>query len=82
MATLDPNSIQEHAEVLGSDHEHVGRVDHLEGQDQVKLIKNDEDADGQHHYIPTSWIQDIQNDKVILNISASEAQQRWQTQAQ
>lgn len=55
MATLDPRSIQPHAEVLGSDHQHVGKVDHLEGQDKIKLAKNDQSAQGEHHYIPTSW---------------------------
>ena len=41
-----PMMIKEHMEVLGSDGVHVGTVDHLEGQDQMKLTKTDTDADG------------------------------------
>src|SRR4051794_5153168 len=44
-----PMMIKEHMEVLGSDGVHVGTVDHLEGQDQMKLTKTDPDADGEHH---------------------------------
>lgn len=44
--------IKEHMEVLGSDGQHVGTVDYMEGTDQIKLTKSDEDADGLHHFIP------------------------------
>jgi len=45
-----PMMIKEHMEVLGSDGVHVGTVDHLEGQDQMKLTKTDSDADGESFY--------------------------------
>jgi hypothetical protein len=79
MATgIDLSQITQHAEVLGSDNEHVGRVDHLEGEDQLKLIKNDEDSDGKHHLIPLTWVQEVSNNQVILNLTANEAKQQWQ----
>jgi hypothetical protein len=49
MAKFD---IREHMEVLGSDGQHVGTVDHLEGADKIKLTKHDA-GDGKHHYIGT-----------------------------
>jgi hypothetical protein len=45
--------IKEHMEVLGSDGQHVGTVDHMEGSNQIKLAKKDPKAGGQHHLIPT-----------------------------
>lgn len=76
-ANIDASQITEHAEVLGSDKEHVGRVDHMEGADQIKLIKNDEDSDGKHHLIPLSWVQEVSNNQVILNLTAEEAKKQW-----
>ncbi|HCK30633.1 MAG TPA: hypothetical protein DHW29_10890, partial [Acinetobacter ursingii] len=64
MATINVQDIQQHAEVVGSDHQHVGTVDHLDGQDKIKLAKNDQSANGQHHYIPTQWVQQIQGNQV------------------
>jgi hypothetical protein len=44
-----PMTIKEHMEVVGSDGVHVGTVDHVEGQDMVKLTKTDPDSGGEHH---------------------------------
>ena len=41
---MDSSKIKEHMEVLGSDGQHVGTVDHLEGQNKIKLTKNDPSA--------------------------------------
>ena len=78
MATINVQDIQQHAEVVGSDHQHVGTVDHLDGQDKIKLAKNDQSANGQHHYIPTQWVQQIQGNQVVLNKSAHQVFQQWQ----
>ncbi|MPW43862.1 DUF2171 domain-containing protein [Acinetobacter guerrae] len=78
MATINVQDIQHHAEVVGSDHQHVGTVDHLDGQDKIKLAKNDQSANGQHHYIPTQWVQQIQGNQVILNKTADQVFQQWQ----
>ena len=48
------NDIREHMEVLGSDGEHVGTVDHLEGEDRIKLTQSDAAAGGRHHFIPVA----------------------------
>ena len=78
MATINVQDIQQHAEVVGSDHQHVGTVDHLDGQDKIKLAKNDQSANGQHHYIPTQRVQQIQGNQVVLNNTADQVFQQWQ----
>ncbi|MFW2123954.1 DUF2171 domain-containing protein [Acinetobacter ursingii] len=78
MATINVQDIQQHAEVVSSDHQHVGTVDHLDGQDKIKLAKNDQSANGQHHYIPTQWVQQIQGNQVVLNKTAEQVFQQWQ----
>jgi hypothetical protein len=68
--------IQEHMEVLGSDGQHVGVVDHLEGEDRIKLTKSDADADGLHHYIPVDWVDHV-DAHVHLKKSSHEAKREW-----
>ena len=67
--------VEEHMEVLGSDGEHVGTVDKVRG-DRILLTKNDKDAGGHHHTIPSRWIQSVE-DKVMLRKTAAEAKQEW-----
>lgn len=68
------SQIREHMEVLGSDGEHVGTVDRVEG-DQIKLTKNDPQAQGQHQYIPLDAVESVE-DAVWLNVAADEALQQ------
>jgi hypothetical protein len=69
MQTLN---IKEHMEVLGSDGKHVGTVDHLEGPSHIKLTKQDPNAGGQHHFIPVSWVERV-DQRVYLKKTAQEA---------
>jgi hypothetical protein len=73
----DTSRIREHMEVRGSDGEHVGTVDHLEGSDRIKLARNDPAADGQHHFIPVSWVDRVDG-HVHLIVSGQEAKRNWQ----
>lgn len=61
----------EHMQVKDKNGEHVGTVDHLEG-DQVKLTKSDS-SDGQHHYLPLSQVESMDNVAVYLNVTREEA---------
>lgn len=70
------NKVEEHAEVLGSDGAHVGTVDKVRG-DRILLTKNDADAGGQHHSVPSSWLQSVEADKVTLNKTTDEAKRQW-----
>lgn len=67
--------VQEHQEVIGSDGQHVGTVDHVRG-DHILLTKSDQNAGGHHHSIPSSWLQSV-DDKVTLSKSADQARQHW-----
>lgn len=67
--------VQEHQEVVGSDGGHVGTVDHVRS-DHILLTKNDKDAGGHHHAIPSSWIASVA-DKVTLSKTADEAKRAW-----
>jgi hypothetical protein len=67
--------VDEHMEVVGSDGEHVGTVDKVRG-DRIILTKNDTDAGGHHHSIPSRWIDSV-DDKVTIRKTAQEAQSAW-----
>ena len=68
--------VREHQEVVGDDGEHVGTVDKVRG-DQIILTKNDPEAGGRHHAIPSAWIQGV-GEKVMLNRHAARAKAEWQ----
>lgn len=68
--------IREHMEVVGSDGGHVGRVDHVVGQD-IELAKLDLGSGLKHHLIPLSWVDDVIDDKVRLNITKEAAKAAW-----
>ena len=50
------------------------KVDHLEGQDLIKLKKDDS---GQHHYIPISWVTATDNGRLVIDRPGYEAMQQW-----
>ncbi len=51
-------------------------VDHIEGAKSIKLNK---DKDGQHHYIPLSWVVSTEDGKVKIDRSGEEAMEQWST---
>lgn len=67
--------VTEHMEVVGSDGQHVGTVDKVRG-DRIVLTKNDADAGGRHHSIPSRWIDKVE-DKVTIRKTADEAKAHW-----
>jgi len=56
----------------------MGKVDHLEGG-AIKLTKNDS-PDGQHHFIPTGWVDRVDN-HVHLKKNSQETEQGWKPDA-
>jgi len=70
--------IRAHMEVRGADGGHVGMVDCLRGE-HIVLTKNDANAGGAHHAIPTGWVAKV-DDKVHLSLDADEARQRWRVE--
>ncbi|MCP1470537.1 hypothetical protein J3E64_002225 [Sphingobium sp. OAS761] len=71
--------VKEHMEVVGSDGEHVGTVDKCRG-DRIILTKNDQDAGGVHHSIPSRWIKSVDATRVTIEKTAEEAQDAWRTE--
>ncbi|BCA60961.1 Uncharacterized protein conserved in bacteria DUF2171 [Sphingomonas sp. HMP9] len=69
------SQVAEHMEVVGSDGSHVGTVDKVKG-DRILLTKNDRDAGGVHHSIPSRWIKTVDGE-VTLSKSADEAKAAW-----
>jgi hypothetical protein len=68
-------NIKEHMDVLASDGQKVGKVDHFDGTDQIKLTKNDA-PDGKHHLIPVSWVDHVDT-HVHLRKAANEVTSQW-----
>ena len=67
--------IAELMEVVGSDGHHLGKVDHVLGQD-IELAKLDLGAGLKHHLIPLSWVDRV-DDKVHLKLTKDEAKTSW-----
>ena len=72
---VDASTIKEHLEVIGSDGEHVGRVDKVMG-DLIELAKLDLAGGFKHHMIPVSWVDHV-DDHVHLNVTQEAAKARW-----
>ena len=52
-------------------------VDHLEGQESIKLKK---DEGGKHHFIPTSWVT-VVDSKVHIDRPGTQAMKEWRTES-
>ena len=72
------SDIKEHMEVLGSDGQHVGTVDHTDGSN-IKLTKGDSN-DGKHHLIPSDWVDSV-DQHVHLKKSSQDAKAQWKVAA-
>ncbi|MEJ5976751.1 DUF2171 domain-containing protein [Novosphingobium sp. PS1R-30] len=58
------DQIREHQEVIDDAGQHVGTVDHVDG-DRIKLARSDS-SDGEHHYVSLSQVAGIEGDKIRL----------------
>jgi hypothetical protein len=71
------SQIREHMDVISSDKKTVGKVDHLEGTDQIKLTKQSSPDGQHHHFIPVSWVDHV-DQHVHLNKSGADVTSHWQ----
>ncbi|PHK95978.1 hypothetical protein CR162_05100 [Pseudoroseomonas rhizosphaerae] len=69
---IDKSTITEHAEIVGSCGNHVGTVDHIEG-DFIKLTAADS-TDGRHKYLPISAVASTEPGRVITLVNHKAAQ--------
>lgn len=60
----------EHLQVKDKNGEHVGTVDHL-ADDKLKLTRTDS-TDGQHHFVPLSQVESMDEVAVYLNVTRDE----------
>lgn len=65
-------------EVRSSDGLHVGTVDHLEGNEMIKLTRTDKAAGGEHHYIPMEWVDHV-DAHVHLSKTVADVRAQWQS---
>ncbi len=71
---INPQTIKPHMPVVCSNDKEFGKVDHVEGQ-ELKLTK---DNSGQHHYIPLSWVKNV-DDKVHVDRPGDQVMKTWTT---
>jgi hypothetical protein len=73
---VHPSEIREHMDVVASDGRHVGRVDHVIGE-EIELTKWDTQSGLQHHMIPLSWVEFIDDEGVHINRTRHAAKAAW-----
>ena len=73
---INPQEIKPDMPVVCSQDGQFGVVDHIEGQDSIKLKK---DKEGKHHYIPMSWVTNVDN-KVHVDRPGDQAMKEWRTE--
>lgn len=71
---MDSNQIQPDMPVVCSKDGQFAEVDHMEGEDMIKLKR---DESGTHHYIPLDWVTSVEDGKVKIDRPGDEAMQEW-----
>lgn len=69
----DKITIIDNMDIMASDGRMIGVVDHLDGLDRIKLVKQ---IDNKQHYIPLSLVASV-DVHVRLSKSRSEIKQLW-----
>lgn len=72
---ISANQIREHMEVRALDGAHIGTVDHLESENQIKLTRSDSPND-KHHLIPLDWVDHV-DEHVHLRKNLEEVRSEW-----
>lgn len=67
------SKIREHLPILGSDNQEIGTVDHLDGENSIKVTR---DENGNHHWIPISWVTRV-DEHVHLDRTGQHAIDEW-----
>ena len=73
---MDLGNIRPQMEVVGSDGEHLGTVDHVD-HNRIKLRRKDPGAGGQHHWLAQEMIAEVDGNRVRLAVPAAQARQSW-----
>lgn len=73
---VDASQIKPNTPVVCSKNGQFAVVDHMEGSDLIKLNK---DEQGQHHYIPLSWVKSV-DQHVHIDRTGDQAMREWTTE--
>ena len=73
---IDTSMIKEHMPVVCSNNMQFGTVDRVEG-DSIKLTRDDQ---GQHHWIPVSWVTRV-DEHVHVDRPGDQAMREWLSSA-
>lgn len=71
--TFNPSQIKEHMPVLCSNGQQFATVDHMDGNDAIKLTKDDQ---GKHHWIPMSWVTRV-DEHIHIDRPGDQAMREW-----
>jgi len=74
MNTINASEIKPDMSVVCSQDGEFAKVDHMEGDKTIKLMK---DKYGQHHFIPLSWVTSTDNQQVKVDRSGEQAMKDW-----
>lgn len=69
------DAIKEHMEIVGNDGEHVGIVDGIDPDGEIKLSRSDT-PDRLHHFLPLATVEYV-DDRVHLNRTSTRAMAEW-----
>ncbi len=72
---VNTNDIKDHMPVVCSDGGQFATVDHLDAGNSIKLTKDDE---GNHHWIPASWVTRV-DQHVHVDRPGDQAMKDWST---
>lgn len=70
---VNPSEIKPGMPVVCSEDGQFAVVDHIEGESSIKLRR---DVAGQHHYIPLSWVTEV-DEKVHVDRPGKQAMREW-----
>jgi hypothetical protein len=77
MKMISANQVKPDMPVVCSQGGQFATVDHMEGQDSIKLQRDDS---GKHHYIPLSWVTSTENGTVKVDRPGDQAMEDWSEQ--
>lgn len=77
MNSIQASEIKPDMPVVCSQGGQFAKVDHMEGDRTIKLMRDD---NGDHHYIPLSWVVSTDNNQVKIDRPGEQAMQQWTTE--
>ena len=77
---MDLGNIRPGMDVVGSDGEHLGTVDHVD-HNRIKLRRNDPASGGEHHWLAQDMVASADGNTVRLSMPAGQARRSWQGDA-